>query len=753
MARKRTRGRRCPGAWRGGILRALSPLPTAVALFHRLSLLLLLGLPMAAAQTAEPPPAMCEQLDPGALPESPQDKLILTADSLNLEREGLSDLAGSVRLRLGEREFASEALQYDDVNRRVLASKPSRFRNSAYLINAESASFDLNTEVGVFERAQFTLTERGARGAARRVELSREGQAELDNVYYTSCSPRDESWKITAEKLDLDRDEGLGTARNATIRFGDVPVIYVPYMQFPIDDRRRTGLLFPSLGSDTRTGVDFSWPVYLNLHPQYDAIFTPRFMSDRGTQLGLAGRYLLPRGTGRAKFEYLADDQQYGTSRGLSEFHHEGLLNSRLSLDVNYAEVSDPNYFEDLSRAIDFSSLTHLERSARLIYQAPGAYTLQALVQDFQPLASRLTGIDDPYQRLPELRFDAITRNDFYNTRLGINAQLVNFARPNSVEGLRQSLQPYVRYSRDGGGYFGRVQLDLNHTRYQLTNNGSGGNSPERTLPLFSADTGLRFIKFGNGGDSMQVLEPRLFYLYVPFREQSGLPVFDTDESDYDVPQLFARNRFSGLDRIADANQLTTALTWRILDADSGATRVAATFGQIYRFTESRVTLPGLDAPDPGSSDYLGGLELRLNSKLSATSTLQWSPDLGDFTRTGLALRYRDERLRGDLAYRYRKDLLEQTDAALSLPIGGSWRLAGRLRRSLRDERTLDALLGVEYETCCWALRSSYRRYLINSAGDTSSGVFLQIELKGLSRFGSGFDELLPGDDRPLGGY
>ena len=326
-------------------------------------------------------------------------------------------------------------------------------------------------------------------------------------------------------------------------------------------------------------------------------------------------------------------------------------------MDVNYAEVSDPNYFEDLGRGIDFSSLTHLERSARLVYQAPGSYTLQALVQDFQPLASRLTAIDDPYQRLPELRFDALSKELALDVRAGIHAQVVNFARKNSVEGLRESLQPFLRYSRDRGGRFGRVQLDLNHTRYQLTGTGAGNNDPQRTLPLFSADAGLRFLKYDSHG-GMQVLEPRLFYLYVPFRDQTALPVFDTDESDYDVPQLFARNRFTGLDRIADANQLTTALTWRILDAGDGETRMAATFGQIYRFTGSRVTLPGEPAPDAGSSDYLGGLELRLNRALSASGTLQWSPDEGDLNRAGAALRYRAQRLRGDLAYRYRKDLL-----------------------------------------------------------------------------------------------
>ncbi|ROH92054.1 LPS-assembly protein LptD [Stagnimonas aquatica] len=722
-----------------------------MASLRRFPLLLLLGLPaLALAQNDEPAPAMCQQLDLGTLPSSPLDKLVLTADSLRAERQGLADLAGSVRLRLGDKEFVSDALQYNDELRRIQINKASQFRSEDYLIRAERAQFDLNSEEGLFEDSEFTLGKVGARGSARSIQLSRAGEASAQEISYTSCSPGDNSWTITAGRLYLNREEGLGTARNATIRIAGVPVLYTPYLQFPIDDRRRSGLLFPSLGSDSRTGIDFAWPIYLNLAPNYDAILTPRMMSDRGNQVALAGRYLLPRAEGRSRFEYLADDQQFGRSRGSSEFVHNGLLSSRLALEINYAEVSDPNYFEDLSRVVDFSSLTHLERSARLTYQSPGAYTVQALVQDFQPLASAFTAVDDPYRRLPELRFDALTREDWHDTRAGISAQAVNFTRPDSVEGLRQTVQPYVRYSRDLGAMFGRAQLDLNHTRYQLSNNSTGDDNPERTLPIFSADAGLRFYKFDNGG-GLQLLEPRLFYLYVPYREQDTLPVFDTGETDYDVPRLFARNRFSGLDRIADANQLTTALTWRQLDAGTGATRLAASFGQIYRFEESRVTLPDAGSLDAGSSDYLAGLEMRLMQGLSATSTLQWSPDSGRFSRTGMALRYRNDGLRGDLAYRFRQGLLEQTDLSLSAPVSSAWRLAGRLRRSLRDNRSLDALAGVEYETCCWALRGSYRRYLVNSAGEFNSGVYLQLELKGLSRFGAGFDELLPGDDRPLG--
>lgn len=713
---------------------------------HLALALLALTSPFAGADNAS-----CPQLDPGTLASSPDGKLVVTADQIDGAKDNLANLLGSVKLRVGGREITSEALQYDDAQRIVTANTPSQFRNDKYVILSGSASYDINREAGVFRNSEFTLLTRGARGRAEEIAIEKSGHASLTGMRYTSCAPGRDSWLLTADSLDLNQDTGMGTARNATLRLGGLPVFYTPYARFPIDGERHTGFLFPTIGNSTRTGVDARIPFYLNLAPNYDATLTPRYMSDRGSQLGLSGRYLLARGEGQAKFEYLPNDAQFADrSRSFGELQHVMLINNRTSLQVHYAEASDSRYFEDLSFTPGLSQLPYLESSARVIYQAPSAYSVQALVQKFQPLAGNLA-VDDPYQRLPELRFEGATRNGILGSRLALTAEATNFARKNSVEGVRQVIKPSVNWTRDTGAYYTGVQGDFHYTRYQLRDADQQQlDDRQRSLPLLSGDAGLRFSRIGADG-GLQLLEPRLFYLYVPFREQNGLPIFDAGQPDYDFPQLFARNRFIGQDRIADANQLTTALTYRALDPVTGATRLTGSLGQIYRFDPSRVTVPGLTGTDAGSTDYLASGEWRLSQKLSTTALLQASPDTGRFTRTNFALRYRDARYRADFAYRYRSGLLEQLDLSAAAPVTRSVRLAGRARYSVRDERLLDTLGGIEYETCCYAVQFAYRRYLVNSQGQIDSGFFVQLDLKGLSRLGTGFEELLTGDNRPLG--
>lgn len=693
----------------------------------------------------------CPQLDPGLLASSPDDKLVVTADQIDGTRGSLANLLGAVKLRIGGREIISEALQYDEATRRVTTNAPSQFRNDDYVILSRSASYDLNREAGIFSNSEFTLLSRGARGKAEEIAIEKSGRATLTRLSYTTCAPGRDSWRLTAASLELNRETGMGTARNATLRLGEVPVFYTPYARFPIDGERHTGFLFPTIGNSTRTGLDARLPFYINLAPNYDLTLTPRFMSDRGSQLAASGRYLFARSTGTVDLEYVPNDAQFqGRSRAFGELQHDALLNNRISLQVHYAEASDPQYFEDLSFTSGLSANPYLESSARLIYQAPSSYSLQALVQKFQPLAGTLA-VDDPFQRLPELRFDGVTRNELLNSRLGLTAMVTNFAKSGSVEGVRQVVKPNINWTNDAGAYYTAVQGDFHYTRYQLRDtDGEALDDRQRSLPTVSGDAGLRFSRTSAEG-GLELLEPRLFYLYTPHRDQDGLPVFDAGQPDYDFPQLFARNRFIGEDRIADANQLTTALTYRALDPATGATRLTGSLGQIYRFDPSRVTVAGLSGTDAGSSDYLASGEWRASEQFSTTALLQASPDSGRLTRTNLALRYRNSGYRADLGYRYRSGLLEQYDASGAAPVGRAFKVAARVRYSVREDRLLDALAGVEYQTCCYSVQAAYRRYLVNSQGQIDSGLFLQLELKGLSRLGAGFEELLTGDSRPLG--
>jgi LPS-assembly protein len=699
----------------------------------------------------------CPQLPEGEaaeLPVAEDGKLVLTADQAELTQEGLSTLAGTVKLVKGGSQLEAQALSYDRQTQQVKLSAESVFRNRDLVVRSQSAELDLANETGTFHGTEFTLVNRGARGAADSIRLAKDGTVDVADVYYTTCPPGSKAWFIEASDIELDREEGLGRAKHARLRFGYVPILYMPWFQFPIDDRRRTGVLFPTIGDSDTLGFDARLPVYLNLAPNYDMQVTPRYMARRGTQIGTETRWLLPRNTGHATYEHLDNDEVTGERRSYFSFSHQGLVNRRLAAEVKYGDASDARYFEDFAGRLEAASITHLERTAQLTYTAPTAYSLMARVTDLQTVSA--TALADPtllpYQRLPELRLDAITRQSRFGTRLGLTGQYVNFVREEPPEGQRVDFNPYLRFFVDRSAWYAASQLDFRHTRYAVTD---PNTTLTRNLPQFSVEGGLRFERLTTGGD-LQTLEPRLYYLNVPFRDQENLPQFDSGEPDFDFVQLFERNRFSGTDRISDANHLALALTSRLLQPQDGTQRLSASVGQIYRFEETGVALDDCTencTADRGGTDFIGEVDYALLDSLRFTTTGQWSQDRNQIIRGSAAVRYRSDRRRADLAYRFREVLpltdapLEQIDLSASTPVYGPLSLLGRWRFSREDDRTLEALGGLEYQTCCWALRTAYRRYQFNTDQDYTTGIYVQLELKGLTRIGAGFESLLPALD------
>lgn len=722
----------------------------------RLTLLVLglCGCAPALAQGFRSAPASCPQLDytRELPPIAPDPRLVLNANQVELTQDGVSRLSGSVLISQDAREFSAQQVDYSDADKHVRVNSQSLFRDPNLVIKSQSLEYDLVSESGTFHQASYSLLPIAARGQSSQIDVAQAGWARLQDVSYTTCAPEHESWIIQADKIELNQDTGMGSAKNAVLWFQDVPILYLPYFTYPIDGERHTGFLPPVFGQTHNTGFDLRAPFYLNLAPNYDATLIPRYMTDRGAQLGGRVRYLLPQSEGTLYGEYLGHDQEAGTQRSYLNFSHEGLINQRLGLEAQYAEVSDRNYFEDLGGSVDLSSTSFLAQGAKLTYAAPASYTITARVQGYQPVASSIATTDNPYQRLPQIDLNALSRNSFFDTRAGFNGEFTNFARSDSVQGQRLIAQPYLRWQQDHASWYSAAQTDLSYTYYNLTGT-AAGQSPQqdRTLPMTSLEGGLRFERFTDSG-KLQTLEPKLFYLYVPYHNQDQLPVFDSGEPDFDFPELFARNRYTGEDRISDANQLTSAVTTRLIDPDSGIARISASLGQIYRFTAPRVDLPGFSTPSVGSSDYITSVEYQINRRWAAAATAEWTSSFDRFVRNELDVRYREPEnglygRRLDIAYRYFNGLLQQADVAFSTPIVDKWRLAARMRYSLFDDEVQESFVGLEYQTCCWAIRGTYRRYISNSSGAFNNGVYFQLELKGLSRIGSGFDVLLPATD------
>lgn len=683
-------------------------------------------------------PGQCAQPLPSDAPElgEPGENVQLDADSADLLREGMSSLSGDVRVTDGQRAFAAESLRFDTSRRLVDIATESRYREPGLFVRSRAMRFDIDAETGEFDHNEIILPETMARAGAAKMRLSRSGTAELSRVYYTTCAPGDDAWMLHASDITLDRDEGLGTARHARLHLFGVPVIYVPWFQFPLDDERRTGLLYPRMGSSSRNGFDLTWPIYVNLAPNYDLQIEPRWLSRRGLQLGGTARYLGRQQEARLRYEYLASDQRLGEDRAFGELSQRGMLNDRLSLAVDYAEVSDTAYFDDLGSDLDRSALTFLPQQMRMAYTAPSAYSASLRVSSFQVLDPSLLDSERPYRRLPQLRFDALTPDSLLYTRAGLSSEFVAFDADGVVEGRRFHINPYLRSFIDRNGWFAGTRLDWRYTAYDLSNQAAGApSSPTRSLPSFSAEGGLRFERLTEGG-SLQTLEPRAIYLYTPFRDQSDIPIFDSGEPDFDIVQLFSRNRFTGIDRIADANHIAGALTSRLLDRDTGMVRWSATIGQLLRLSRSEVTLDGIEEADSGVTDFIAGFEYRLSRRVRASVSTLWSPDEGRFNRTLSRLSYRDGQRRASVGYRYRRDQLEQSDIAVGWPIAGNFSAIGRWRRSIQEHQSLETLAGIAYESCCWIGRLTYRRYIASTDGEYESGVLLQVELRGLGGLG-----------------
>jgi len=707
----------------------------------------------ALAQYAKSAPASCPQIDYSRElpPIAPDSHLVLNADHVDLKQDGISRLTGSVLVSQNAREFSGQQLDYDKADQHLRVDSQSLFRDPSLIIKSQSLDYDLVAEQGIFNQASYTLIPLAARGQSERIEVARSGWATLDQVSYTTCAPDAESWLLKAGTLRLDQDAGMGYAHNATLWFQHVPVLWLPYFQFPIDGERHTGFLPPIFGRSDNTGFDFRVPFYLNLAPNVDATLIPREMTERGPQLGGRIRYLTPQSQGTLYGEYMSYDEDTHTSRSYVNFSHEGLLNQRLGLEAQYAQVSDRNYFEDLGGSVDLTSTSFLAQGAKLTYAAPTSYTITAQVQGYQPVATSISNDDNPYQRLPQIDLNALSRNSYLDTKIGLQSQFTNFARSNSVEGQRFIAQPYLRWQQDHSSWYSAAQTDLSYTYYNLSDTAVGQPAQtQRTLPMTSLEGGLHFDRITDSG-KLQTLEPRLFYLYVPYHAQDQLPLFDSGQPDFDFPELFARNRYTGQDRIGDANQITSAISTRLIDPEAGLVRLSASLGEIYRFTAPRVELPGFSTPSPGSSDYIGSVEYQLTQRWAAAALAEWSSTFDRIQRTELDLRYREPEnglygRRLDIAYRYFDGILQQTDVSFSTPIVDSLRAAARVRYSLFNDQIQDSFLGLEYQTCCWAIRGTYRRY-VGTNGTFNTGVYFQIDLKGFSKLGTGFDELLPATD------
>jgi LPS-assembly protein len=742
-----------------------------------------------------------QAIDPAADPaDSPT--LFSAPERIDQSNANRVSIDGAVSIQQGNRTVSNTDTTLIDPDAETIdLSGNVEFREPGMLVVGSSAFIDQRNSTNRIEQARYVLHEYGIHGSASVLMHDSAGAIlAIENGEFSRCEPGDEFWTLHSRQMTLDTAAGIGTAADLTLRIKDVPIFHYPFtVPFPLGDQRVSGFLAPSIGSTSDGGVDVDVPYYLNLAPHYDATISPRLIGDRGAMASVELRYLADWSMNTANLALMPKDKQFDATRinipgtdspdqakrWFAGLEHDGQLGQNWSTHVRVEAVSDDDYFRDLSASgLNVSSRTHLQRSGQLNYRAEHWYagTRVQRIDIIDPFISA-SDLNIPYDRLPELNLGS----DYQlgGLRMGFDATHVRFERSLDqdllspaqrqngalVTGNRVHLEPHLSWPvRNEAGFFVPT-AKYKYTRWDLEQQAIGSpEKPDRGVGVFSLDSGLVFERPMNRGNGfIQTLEPRLFYLYSEQQDQSMLPTFDSSQLNFSFGQLFRDNRFSGQDRIGDANQLSLALGTRFIN-NRGEERARLSVGQIFYFEDRIVSLDSplqswitLQERNTDRSALAAEALYHLGEQWLFNTDLQWNEDRHSVDEGSIALRYQaDENHIFNMAWRYRRlvDLygpvpvgldprVKQTDISSIWPLNNNWRLLGRWHYDHSNNRNLDTFAGIEYSNCCTTIRLVGREwvdddefFLLKDARNT--GVFFQLTLNGLGNIsGGGISRLL----------
>ena len=744
------------------------------------------------------------------LPAPPQGRISSESDSASYGEDGETILSGEVVLRRDSAQLETPEVRVPGTRERAFAEGPMALRDQNLLVRGEAAELSLVSDAARIDAAHYVMHDRHLRGDARRLERLEDGRYRLSTASFTTCDPGDDLWRLVGGDVVLDRESGFGTARHARLEVGRVPVFYWPWVRFPIDDRRHTGFLWPSVGFSS-DALDYAQPFYWNIAPNRDATITPRWITDRGLLLGGEYRYLLPSAAGQIEGAFLSRDdggssddpnaasRRYeGEERWYLDYRHAGVLNPRSRYRLRYGAASDGRYFDDFGSDFAERSTSAMPRLAQIDYRGD-VWQLDARAQGFQKLDDPLRDRDKPFYRLPSLSADArwSQPGGFYQqwgsnyTYFWRDADETRVREREAATGSRLHLTPAAGWRFEEPWGHLEPRLEWLATAYELDygeRDTDRDTSLTRQVPVASVDGGLVFereLDLGGRG-YRQTLEPRANYAYVPARDQSEFPDFDTSERAFSWNQLWSPHRFSGSDRVGDLNRLSLGLDSRLLEDEGGRERLALRLGQAYYLDDRTIDIEGDPAVIPDRERDFQDWYRATRSRSPLVARADWQ--ITDRWRSGWEWLYDDhlertERASVDLQYRspaghalnlgYRRELqgfdpsvqpgddefrdFNREEADLSFAWRANHRvdLIGRFLYDNTNDRALEQLAGVQWNDCCYGLQLVWREWIDDNDTAridddfTDRGIFLRFVFKGLGGVGreadSYFEEAIPG--------
>ncbi|MEO7108669.1 MAG: LPS-assembly protein LptD, partial [Rhodoferax sp.] len=697
---------------------------------------------------------------------------------------------GHVVLRKAGTVISADHLEYDQPTDQAKASGNVRINRKGDVFEGPKLELKVDAFEGYFDEPRFYFLKNDGQGQAERAEFIDENHTVIHDASYTTCrrKPGPEwlpDWILRASRISLDNDADIGVAQGAVLSFKGVPILPVPAISFPLSAKRKSGLLPPTIGWGTDNGLELTLPYYWNIAPNRDATITPTLMTRRGVDMGGEFRYLEPEYSGIVRGNFMPSDKLTNSDRWGLSFLHQGMVATPagpVNLAANINRVSDDNYWRDFtsnSTIADANAIANTSASVGVVATqrllpsgltatwGQGAFSSSLRVLKWQTLQDVTAPIVPPYDRVPQLTaryaltnvhgIDWSLDGDFTQFEADKNLTL----QPNAQRAvaLLQVSRPWLAPA----GYV-TPKLQLHATSYQFDSLlANGSQAADSVVPTFSLDSGLVFERETNlfGRSLVQTLEPRAFYVYTPYRNQSSQPNYDTGANDFNFATIFTENAFVGHDKISDNNLLTLGLTTRFLDASTGGQLASFGVAQRLRFDDQRVTLNATDAPaQAGFSDVMLGASIDMQDHWALDSTVQYNGKTDQSVRSTVGARYNP----GDYqvinaAYRFQRDVSEQVDISWQWPLNNLWGdkgqdmgagkgqgegryySVGRLNYSLDERRLIDSVLGVEYDAGCWLARVVLGR-VQTSNSTASTQLMFQLEFVGFTRLGLGGNPL-----------
>lgn len=722
--------------------------------------------------------------------EQGQDNILTFTDSDKaeiLDNTNTVILSGTAQVRRTDAILKGDRMSYDRQTGEIHAEGNARLLRDGTLVTGPGLKYNVDKKTGIIQSPVFRMAEGGA-GNADLAEMVDDNHVRLTNALYSACNcGQDRFWYIKSKDVNIYNDENEGIAKDGTLYIKGVPVFWSPYFSFPIRREKKTGVLVPTVGYTSRSGFDLSVPYFINLAPNYDMTITPRYLSKRGWMLGTEFRYLQPKYSGQFNINYMLRDSLLGIKRWTYSWIHRQRLGQLAGLDfnlnINLNRASDSNYFRDFTEvALNEADRTYLPQSMDLTfsgYKYWSGYLRALTYQSLHDFSGDTPRLYFQYNRLPELMVQG-QRYDWNGFDVTTQNTITRFEYPKyqgrhrGVDGTRMSSYTQISYPIVRPGWYITPKIGLHASHYNTNwfnfKNQAGTQDPSlsRVVPIMSLDAGMTFERNTTlfGKPRIQTLEPRLYYLRVPYRDQSHIPLYDTSIGQFNFGTAFSENRYvGGWDRINNANLLAIGVTSRWLDEDTGNERMALQLAQRFYFDEQKVTLTNSERKrDKSKSDFLANLSVGLTDTLNTEAGVQFDSYEKKIAQTYASVRWFPKRLTSlSLTYRYQRDPFyfydqskgESTLVPYQLPgkemvsLAGQWPLTeqlyavGRFDYSLREKRSTQSILGLEYKgDCCWTGRLVAQRYAVTKE-KSNSAIFLQVELSGLGSVGSDPMELL----------